>query len=335
MLRQGSDAELVDALRTGGAQAALFGHPNAITEQSLRAAKLPQTTTTVVPQPIVASVLLRPASPVLTDDRVRTAVAAALDRPSLIATGVASGPSRALQADSQVLAPSAPGYRPTAPAGGPPVQPDPAMTRQLLTDAGYTAGEQGWERSGKPLRLVVAAPKDREPYGVLAARVAAQLRTAGIQVDLRLTDPDELFDTVLVPADKESGSLGTASFASDPGGADIAVVPQPAADDPGTALASWVGCPLVVPAKLESAPPNPAGLCDVSLQPAIEQALIGGDPVGTIPPELDPALWRLMVTIPLYQQASLLVTTPQVSGVSPGKPLEGPFEGAARWQLRR
>lgn len=335
LLREGSDAELVDALGSGGVQAALFGHPNAITEELLRAAKLPDATTTVVRQPVVSSVLLRPSSTVLDDQRVRTAVAAALDRPSLIATGVASGPSSELRADAQVLAPSAPGYRATAPAAGPPVRPDPGLTRQLLTDAGFTQGEQGWERAGQPLRLVVAAAKEPEPYAVLATRVAAQLRAAGIQVDLRLTDPDDLFGNLLVPADKRTGSLGSASFGSSGPAADIAVVPQPAAGDPGTELASWSGCPLVVPAKLEPAPPNPAGLCDVSLQPAIEQALVGGDPVGSIPPEVEPALWQLMVTVPLYQQTSLLVTTGRVRGVQPGTPLEGPFEGAARWQLRR
>ena len=65
---------------------------------------------------------------------------------------------------------------------------------------------------------------------------------------------------------------------------DIAVVPQPTAGQPGTHLASWQGCPLVVPAELEQAPPNPAGLCDLSLQPLIEQALAGDGPVA---PSLD------------------------------------------------
>lgn len=332
LLRTGSDADLVDALRTGGAQAALFGHPDAITESLLAAAALPSAPV-VVPQPILATVLLRPAGEVLGDQRVRTAVAAALDRPALIATGVASGPSAALQADSQVLAPSQPGYRPSAPPAGPPVAPDPETMRRLLTEAGYTRGPAGWERSGKPLRLVVAAPAGREPYGVLAARVADQLRTAGIQVELRLTDPDELFGTVLnsegqpqrvVPAQGDVGSTTAA--------VDIAVVPQPTAGEPGTQLASWQGCPLVVPAELEQAPPNPAGLCDLSLQPRIEQALAGDGPVAS---SLDAALWESAVTIPLYQQSSLLVTTSQLHGVTPGSPLEGPLDGAERWQLDR
>ncbi|MGB8202200.1 MAG: ABC transporter substrate-binding protein, partial [Pseudonocardiaceae bacterium] len=62
-LRQGSEAALIEALRTAGAQGALFSRPNAITESLLRAANLGGSPT-VVPQPVLVSVLLRPASPV-------------------------------------------------------------------------------------------------------------------------------------------------------------------------------------------------------------------------------------------------------------------------------
>ena len=334
LFRQGSDAALVEALRTGGAQAAFFGRPNAITESLLRAADL-GVTPMVVPQPVLVSVLLRPASQVLDDQRVRTAVAAALDRPSLIATGVASGPSAVLRADSAVLAPLARGYQATAPAAGVPVAPDPDTVRRSLTDAGYTRGPVYWERAAKPLRLVVAAPADREPYGTLAARVADQLRIAGIDAELREVDPDELFATMLGPTPAAGGeSFRPASVTVDDG-VDIAVVPQPAAGHPATQLASWYGCPLVVPARLAPAPPNPAGFCDLTLQQFIERALVQDDPVGAVTPAVDAALWDQIVTIPLYQQVSLLVSTSQLSGPAPGTALEGPLDGAARWQRRR
>ncbi|MGH3753205.1 MAG: ABC transporter family substrate-binding protein [Pseudonocardiaceae bacterium] len=333
LFRRGGDAALADALRTGGAQAALFGRPNAITESLLRATDL-RVTSAVVPQPVLVSVLLRPASRVLGDQRVRTAVAAALDRPSLIATGVASGPAAALPGDSGVLAPSAPGYRGTAPGAGVPVAPDPDTVRRLLTDAGYTRGPAGWQRAGTPLRLVVAAPADREPYGTLAARVADQLRAAGIDAQLREIDPDELFDTLLGPG--ASGvSVRRATGETPSPGVDIAVLPQPAAGHPATQLASWYGCPLVVPARLAPAPPNPAGLCDLAVQPLIERALTQDDPAGPVPPAVEVALWERAVTVPLYQQASLLVTTSRLPGTAPGTPLEGPFADAARWQFRR
>jgi ABC-type transport system substrate-binding protein len=333
LFRRGGDAALVDALRTGGAQAALFGRPNAITESLLRAANL-RVTSTVVPQPVLVSVLLRPASRVLGDQRMRTAVAAALDRRSLIATGAASGP--AVQADSEVLAPSAPDYRNTARATGVPVAPDPDTVRRLLTDAGYTRGPAGWERAGKPLRLVVAAPADREPYGTLAARVVDQLRTAGIEAQLREVDPDELFAIMLGPNPGIRGVSLRGGTAEAPNqGVDIAVLPQPAAGHPATQLASWYGCPLVVPARVAPAPPNPAGLCDLAVQPLIERALTQDDPAGTVASIIEAALWERVVAVPLYQPASLLVTTSQLHDTAPGTPLEGPFDGAARWQLHR
>jgi ABC-type transport system substrate-binding protein len=343
LFRRGGDAALVDALRTGGAQAVLFGRPNAITEALLRlgdgiggdgmGTDL-QVTSTVVPQPVLVSVLLRPASRVLGDQRVRTAVAAALDRRSLIATGAASGP--AVQADSEVLAPSAPDYHNTAGVIGVPVATDPDTVRRLLTDAGYTRGPASWQRAGKPLRLVVAAPADREPYGTLAARVVDQLRTAGIEAQLREVDPDELFATMLGPDPGIRGvSLRGETAEAPPPGVDIAVLPQPAAGHTATQLASWYGCPLVVPARLLPAPPNPAGLCDLAVQPLIERALTQDDPAGTVASIIEAALWERVVTVPLYQPASLLVTTGQLHDTAPGTPLEGPFDGAARWQLRR
>jgi ABC-type transport system substrate-binding protein len=346
--RQGNQAALVDALRTGGAQAALFSRPDAITESLMRAADL-AVTTTVVPQPVLVSVLLRPASAVLSDQRVRSAVAAALDRPELIATGVASGPSAALRADSEVLAPAMPAYHATAPVTGIPVRPDPATMRRLLTEAGYIRGPAGWERAGQPLRLVVAAPANREPYGTIAARVTDQLRSAGIDAELREVDPDLLFATLLGPSVDGGPARGGAAELTAPAGAgsaaatevgitpgvDIVVAPQPAAGHPASQLESWFGCPLVVPAKLAAAPPNPADLCDLTLQPVIERALTQEDPAGTPPPTVEAALWDLAVTIPLYQPASLLVTTGQLLNVAPGTPLEGPLDGAARWELRR
>lgn len=352
--RQGSQAALVDALHTGGSQAALFSRPDAITESLLRTADL-GATAAVVPQPALVSVLLRPASAVLSDQRVRTAVAAALDRPALIATGVASGPSAALRADSEVLAPSTPAYHVTDRTAGPatdiPMRPDPPTTRRLLTDAGYTRGQTNWERAGQPLRLVVAAPANREPYGTIAARVVDQLRTAGIDAELREVDPDELFTTLLGPsggparggaaeltAPAGASSARSNSAAATNGitpGVDIVVAPQPAAGHPASELASWYGCPLVVPAKLAPAPPNPANLCDLNLQPLIERALTQGDPAGPVPAAVETALWDLAVTIPLYQPASLLVTTSELLNVAPGTPLEGPLDGAARWELRR
>jgi hypothetical protein len=141
----------------------------------------------------------------------------------------------------------------------------------------------------------------------------AQLRIAGIDAELREVDPDELFSTLLGPSSDAGGAVsprgGTAQVlpasVATPD-IDIAVLPQPAAGHPATQLESWYGCPLVVPARLAPAPPNPAQFCDLTLQPMIERALIQNDPAEAVSSTLEAALWERAVTIPLYQPASLL-----------------------------
>ncbi len=342
LLRELPTSELVGALRTGTVQAALFGRPDATTTYLLDTAGLSQRA--VLPQPSVAHAILRPVAAPLDEEPVRTAVAAALDRAALIATGTGSGPSAQLVADAQVLAPSQPGYEPTAPESGPPVEADAAGTvTTLLSEAGFARVPQGWERSGELLELVVAAPENRQPYPTLAARVAAQLRMFGIRVRLVTPPADELYTRLLDPsAEVSAGPAGrsvpttgaAAGRGSAPGPVHIALVPQPTGADPATVLASAHGCPLVVPAGVPMAPGNLAGVCDPVLQQRITAALTGAAPIDTVLAEVEPVLWDRLVAIPLYQHSSVLVTLPELDGVTPGPLLEGPLDGAADWRVR-
>lgn len=339
VLRQLPPAELASSLRSGAVQAGLFGRPDATTSYLLDRADVSQRT--VVPQPSVAHAVLRPVAAPLDEEPVRTAVAAALDRAALIATGTGSGPSGDLVADAQLLGPSQPGYEATAPQSGRPVEPDESTVVDLLTEAGYARVPQGWERGGELLELVVAAPADRDPYPVLASRVAAQLRMLGIRVRLATPPADELYTTSLNPATAEATADGRAGPEPGAEGRDdadgpvhIAMVPQPAGGDPATVLASAHGCPLVVPAGVPMAPGNLAGVCDPPLQQRIDDTLTGAAPVDAVAPAVESVLWDRLVSVPLYQHSSVLVTAPELAGVTPGPLLEGPLNGAAQWQLR-
>lgn len=336
VLRQLPQSELVDALQTGAVQAALFGRPDATTGYLLDQAGVGDRA--VLAQPAVAHAILRPVAAPLDEDPVRAAVAAALDRTALIATGVASGPSAELVAGMQVLAPSQPGYQPTAPESGPLVDPEVGAVTTLLSEAGYARVPQGWERGGELLELVVAAPENRDPYPTLAARAATQLRMFGIRVRLATPAADELYGTLLDPAaGTGSTSGGLASTAGSPDGSSgpvhVALVPQPAGGDPATVLASAHGCPLVVPADVPMAPGNIAGACDPLLQPRIGDALTGTAPVDAVLSAVEPVLWDRLVSVPLYQHSSILVTVPQLDGVVPGPMLEGPLHSAADWEI--
>ncbi len=361
VLRQISGADLVGGLSAGGVQAALFVRPDPRSRELLAAAGF--TAPEVVPQPSVAHVLLRSGGTTLDDERVRGAVAAALDRPALIAAGTTGGPSAALVADAQVLAPSQLGYRRTAPASGPPVQPAPETVTRLLSEAGYVRTPQGWQRDGEPLALTVAAPEGRIPYPTLAARLAVQLRDAGISVQVVTPAADELFGELL--ADDTVGTAPGGSSRADPRKstdaaipgaeapedvdpadtapadtapadiipADIVVVPQPTGGDPATELASSHGCPLLAPAGVEPAPAPVSGPCQPGLQALIESAVTGANPIGPVLETVEPVLWARMISIPLYQHTSIFVA-PGVQGARPGPLLEGPLDGAAHWRVR-
>lgn len=338
VLRELPPGELAASLRSGAVQAALFGRPDTTTDYLLDRAGVSQRT--VLPQASAAHAILRPAAEPLDEEPVRTAVAAALDRTALIATGTASGPSAELVTDAQVLAPSQPGYEPTAPESGPPVEPDAGTVVAQLIDAGYARVPQGWERNGELLELVVAAPENRDPYPTLAARVAAQLRMLGIKVRLITPPADELYGTLLNPEVADAAAIGRAAGSGGggtgrtTGPVHIAMVPQPAGADPATVLASAHGCPLVVPAGVPMAPGNVAGVCDPALQQRIGNALTGTAPVDAALSAVEPVLWDRLVAVPLFQHSSVLVTVPELRGVAPQPLLEGPLNGAADWRIR-
>jgi len=136
---------------------------------------------------------------VMTDVRVRRAVGAMLNRDALIAVGTANGVG-GVRDDAQLLAPSEPGYRPTAPSGAP-LHPDPNLVNQLLTSAGYTRNAQGrWTLLGGPLHVTVGAPTDRPRFQAIAQEVTKQLDAAGVDAVLVTVPGTALFtDPTVVP----------------------------------------------------------------------------------------------------------------------------------------
>ena len=339
VLRESYHPGLVGALGTGGDHAALMTSPDAIAMALLRDLG-GAVTTTVVPQPVVAALVLRQDSPVLTDANVRGAVAAMLDRDRLVMTGTGNGPAAALRPTSNVWLPSdtsrpdpsEPAPDPLAGPTGPTVPdqtpdqapdeapdqaPDLEKVRDLLTEAGYRQVGTTWRRDGEPLRLVVGAPADRTPYPELADEVARQLRSAGVDADVVTPSGDELF----APAPQ-----------ADP--IDILVAPRVFGGDAATDVASWFSCPgQSADAAAEPGPPtNIAAFCDRTLQPSIDGALTGTLLALSTLAEVDQRLERAQVLLPLFQSAGVLVTSKDAVGVQPGGLLAGPFAGAAQWR---
>lgn len=318
VLRRGEIANIADALRTGHDQLGLAA-VDAVGAAAFTALGLPLTS---VPRPAVATLLLRPGG-ALAETAVRAAVLAALDRTALVRAGTGGGAGADRPVDAQVRSPSDPAYAATRPAA------DGRSVDTLLTGAGYLKVAGLWTRAGAPLRVVVAAPTERAGYVAMAGELRRQLTAAGIEVEVVTPAAAELFTGPLAAAPAAQGTTTPTAA----GAVDLALVPMPAGGDPATDLATRFGCRTDGDEpSAETTSGNPAGVCDVSVQAVIDSALSGTVPVAEAIAALEPALWSLAVAEPLYQEADLLAVRPEMSGVSVGSPLAGPFDGAQFWR---
>jgi ABC-type transport system substrate-binding protein len=325
VLRKADQQDLVDALRSKADQA-VYTRINS-TGLNLLHQLSPTVALSTVARPEVATVLLRPTSPQLSDQYVRGAVAAAVNRAALIATGTGGGPSSKLVANALVTAPSATGYAATMPANAPGATPQPAAVSSLLAQAGYEQSAGAWTRNGHSLDLVIAAPDGREPYVSIANQLREQLVGAGIPATVITPSASQLYEQMLGATPTSAG--GGASSTDAP--VDILVGPQPVGGDPATELASWFGCTAATQTGATPVSAGPLGWCDSAVQSTITAALTGETPLPSALAEVEPLLWAQAVEIPLFQVSDELAVGPQVSGVDAGPPLAGPFFGAAGW----
>jgi ABC-type transport system substrate-binding protein len=322
VLRKSDTQGMADALRSNADQLAY----SRVDSTGLAALKKlgKSVTLSTVPRPEIATLLLRPSSPQLADKSVREAVAAAVDRAALIATGTDGGPSASLVASDLLTAPTQSGYRASMPAHAPGAAPDPAQVPGLLAQAGYVQNGSGWTRSGHSLNIVIAAPAGEQPYVAVATQLRAQLVGAGIPASVVTPTASQLYDQELT-TNPTTATAGTNSPAEP---IDIVVGPQPTGGDTATALASWFGCTATTGSQTSS---GPLGWCEPSVQSTIESALAGETPLATALAKVEPALWAQAVEIPLFQVSDELAVGSGVNGVEPGPPFAGPFFSAAGW----
>ncbi|MHC1559869.1 ABC transporter family substrate-binding protein [Actinomycetospora sp. C-140] len=268
---------LIDRVRSGDVQATQFRATG--DDLAALAAAGPGLTVRPLPEPALVQLALRSDDGPLADLRVRRALAASIDRTALRSVGTDGGPSADLPADAFARAPSQPGYRPTLPADSPAARRDLDEAARLLTDAGYTRGEDGiWARAGQPLVLRLAAPPQVAPYGRLLGTLATQLRAAGIA-------------SVVVADGGDAGFLpgrGPASTTSTGTPAQPTPVPTPGSPTPAR---TPTGTPTPLPAGSTSTsagpgtttttvPPTPDSPSDLAVADVALEALpVGTDPI--------------------------------------------------------
>ena len=323
IMRLGEQDGLVDALDAGHDQLAVA--PTDSVGQNLLTGLGDTVSVQTVPRPAVTSVLLRPGSAKLAEQPVRQAIMALLDRAQLITVGTGNGPAAGLRADAQVLAPSMPGYAASGPPGG-------AEPTELLDQAGYTKTDGAWTANGEPVRLVIGAAAERPVDERLAQEVARQLTAAGFTTEVVTPTGAELFAGLFTPAPDGTSGSDDSGDGDGQQAVDIAIAAQPVGGDPATTLATNFGCAKDEQGRTGTAGANPMGFCDTGLQPTIDAALNGSLPLAEALPTIEPALWRSAVVLPLYQQADSLAVRPEMTGVTIGPPLSGPFAGAPFWR---
>jgi ABC-type transport system substrate-binding protein len=270
----------------------------------------------------VVTVLLRPTGDDLRAEGVRRGIVALLDRSQMIAAGAGDSSAAKMAADAQVLAPSAPGYSSTLPAGLSPGKPDVDLAALQLSDAGYVKAAGGWTRNGRPLSIVVAAPAEHPSYVDIANEVARQLSVQGIQAR-----------PVTLPGGELISRLQEQSTATTTGDdlINLVVAPVPTGGDPATTMATNLGC-VTRSGGAPATALSTVGSCDPAIQPTIEAALTGAIGITDALSTVEPAVWRQSVSVPLYQEAETLAVRSEMSGVDIGPSLAGPFAGAAAWR---
>lgn len=349
--RGGNPAALADSIRNGDTQVAQI-HGGAATFAQLSA--IPDVRTARIVTPRVMQVTLRAGQEKLAETQVRKAILGLLDVDLLAAVGAGDDNTVTL-AQAQVRSPSDPGYVPTAPpalsteaalgllaesgytlapAANPrpptPGTPPPDVDRGRIT------------KDGVPLTLVLGVAAN-DPTSVAVANTAAdQLRNVGIGASVLALDPVTLYGEALVNNRVDAvvgwraagGDLAT-SLASRYGCRALEATPvattPPNTTAPQTTSSRPPGPPPPPPSatpttttpaqppdpdRLVQAPSNITGICDRSIQPKIDAALDGTEPIAEVIEAVEPRLWNMSTVLPVLQDTTIVAAGPSVQNVS-------------------
>ncbi|MCV7172473.1 ABC transporter family substrate-binding protein [Mycobacterium manitobense] len=346
--RGGSPAALADSIRNGDTQVAQI-HGGAATFAQLSA--IPDVRTARIVTPRVMQVTLRAGQPKLAEAQVRKAVLGLFDVDLLASVGAGDDNTVTL-AQAQVRTPSDPGYVPTAPpalgteaalglladAGyevAPVENPPPPTPGTPAPD-----NDRGRiTKDGVPLSLVLGVAVN-DPTSVAVANTAAdQLRNVGIEASVLALDPVTLYGEALannrvdavVGWHAAGGDLAT-SLASRYGCRALEATPVPTAAPtsappprtdapPPPPPPSATATPSAPPpdpetGELVQAPSNITGICDRSLQPKIDAALDGTEPIAEVIEAVEPRLWNMSTVLPILQDTTIVAAGPSVQNVS-------------------
>lgn len=83
-----------------------------------------------------------------------------------------------------------------------------------------------------------------------------------------------------------------------------------------TPTATAARTPPPEPDQLVQAPSNLTGVCDESIQPNIDAALDGSQPISDVLTAVEPRLWNMATVLPILQDTTIVAAAPNVQNVS-------------------
>jgi ABC-type transport system substrate-binding protein len=215
-------------------------------------------------------------------------------------------------------------------------------------------------KDGAQLTFVLGVAANDATSVAVANTAADQLRSVGISASVLALDPPALYGDALatnrvdaiVGWHQAGGDLATA-LASRFGcraleATSVATTPPsgtPTTSTPVTSTptttASASPAPSSTPTvtsaaagqdQLVQAPSNLTGICDRSIQPNIDAALDGSQPIGDVLTAVEPRLWNMATVLPILQDTTIVAAAPNVENVSlSGAVPVGIVGDAGRW----
>jgi ABC-type transport system substrate-binding protein len=202
-------------------------------------------------------------------------------------------------------------------------------------------------KDGDPLSLVIGVAAN-DPTSVAVANTAAdQLRNVGIAASVSALDPVVLYGDALannrvdavVGWHQAGGDLATALASrygcralettavatAEPGTSaqptptstttTTSAKPSPMTTPSTATPTSTTASPVPESGELVQAPSNITGICDRSIQPKIDAALDGSEPIAAVITAVEPRLWNLSTVLPILQDTTIVAAGPSVQNV--------------------
>jgi ABC-type transport system substrate-binding protein len=305
--------------------------------------------------PVLWQICFNLADPVVGQLAVRSGVAAALDRPLLLADAAGLVAPATPLTDNRVFETGEPGSQGNA---GPYDAPDPTLAASSFASAGYSVGAAGLLRAGgvgPPLVLRLAFPSGDSLAARTAAVVQAELLAAGVVVQLEPVPLSQLLGTLL-PSGRYQMALAPFMMSPFPSLLAGLYTDPTAATAPAVAVARLPGAPSAPAAGAATAAPAPAESPSAVEPGAVEAGVVMRDVTGFTSPSVadelaaateqlnltksdalynaaDLALWQELPTVPLFQQPVVVVTPADLVNVSMSPGASGIFWDAQDWAI--